>query len=235
MTDRAHPFQAIEAVIKAGRGGGQSAPPQEPATKPQTAAHAGRPAQAVSPIDLRYATLLSRILAGSPPMVSPAVQFVACGAAGGATAIAFGIARATASLVGRTLLLDARLDPGTAAARSLAAAPLPDAFVPRLYHHTLQHTPADLALLYSDERREVLAALSRPFRFVAIDAPAPASGPAACALAPLCFGTVLVVQAGHDRSTAIAGTARDLAAIGARVIGVVMDNAPADLPAWAKA
>jgi Mrp family chromosome partitioning ATPase len=101
--------------------------------------------------------------------------------------------------------------------------PLPDAFLPRLYHKHVG--PEDYDLLYGPARAEALAALARPFRYLLIDMSG--GDPAiALAVAPLCTCTVLVVEAGVTPLAAIRDTLASMAISGGRVVGTVLTAAP---------
>jgi hypothetical protein len=185
------------------------------------------------PVDPGYATLLSRILALSSPGGTHCVQFVACGATGCATGVALAAARAGASILGRSLLINARLElDADNVPDGTGGAPVPDAFVPQLYHHRLARRPVDIALLFGGARRSALNTLITPFRFVAIDTPPPNAAPSASALAPLCIGSVLVVRAGVTTRAAIREVAQHLTGAGGKIIGTVLDHAPVNLPRW---
>ncbi len=189
--------------------------------------------------DPRHAALLSRLLAVPCHHAAPCVMFIACDGSDRASALAMGTAQAAASLLGRSLLLDAwltRRDGGPhAAAEQPHGTPIPDAFMPRLYHRQLTHQAADIALLFGSVRAEALSVLASPFRYVAIEAPPPGTGPAANALAPLCLGTVLVVTAGACGLDAIRKTSSQISDAGGRVVGSVLVDAPVGLPRWTRA
>jgi hypothetical protein len=185
------------------------------------------------PVDPRYAALLSRLLAPSSAGSTQCVQFVACGVQAQATGVALGAARTAASLLGRSLVINARLTlDADAFPDGMAHAPVPDAFVPRLYHHRLAQRPGDIALLFGGARRSALTTLVSPFRFVAIDCPPPSAAPSASALAPFCVGAVLVVRAGFSTREAVKEAALHVTSAGGKIIGTVLDDAPADLPRW---
>ncbi len=221
MSGRRPALWAIDSMIEAARA---------PAGRAGMAAAEAVPGRPV-PVDPRYALLLSRILAVAAAEGVPCVQFLPCGGEAPATPIASGVARAAAALLGRALLLGARMDAPPHGGAADGAA-LPDAFVPRLYHLRLGQDPADGGVLFGRSRRELLVALAAPFRFVAVDGPAPGAGPSASALAPLCAGSVLVVQAGRTTRGAIAAASLQIRESGGRVLGVVLDDAPAGLPRW---
>jgi hypothetical protein len=221
----------LQGLIDAGQAGCESTGPSFSTLSPELGSASTR--KAVHGADPRFATLLGTILAHATGGETACVSFVACGPHARATRVALGTAMA-ASGRGRALLLDARLSPGNAQGPSgPAATPLPDAFTPRLFHHRLTEGCGGLALLFGASRRQALAALCAPFGFVAIDAPSPADAPAASALAPLCLGAVLVVRAGISTEASIRDAALRLQDAGARVLGAVLDQAPANLPVWA--
>jgi hypothetical protein len=101
--------------------------------------------------------------------------------------------------------------------------PLPDAFLPRLYHKHIGTTDTDL--LYRSARAEALCALARPFRFLVVDMSGCCAA-IALALAPLCTCTILVVEAGLTPLAAIRSTAASMSAAGGRVVGTVLTAAP---------
>ena len=175
--------EAMDAVIGAGLG----ADPVRLHHPDGAACPGGRSAV---PVDPRYATLLSRILASSSTAGAQCVQFVACGARAQATGVALAAARTAASLIGRSLVINARLawDADSFEDGKAGCADSGQPFVPRLYHQWLAQSPADLALLFGSARRAAFNAVISPFRFVAIDCPSPSLAPAASALAPFCLG-----------------------------------------------
>ena len=190
--------------------------------------------------DPRYAALLARILTEQPLTEPPCVQFLSCHAGESAGKIAFGTARSAASVLGRTLLLNTRLDYATDSRANtcgdvldqITRSALPDAFTQHLYHRRLFRNAADLALLYGRSRKDALCTIAAPFRLVVIDAGAVSDGPAAESLAPFCVGTVLVVVAGIASQASVNEASRHVCAAGGRVIGTVLTDTPPDLPLW---
>jgi hypothetical protein len=184
-------------------------------------------------VDSRFAALLSRLVAAAPMTGTRCIQFIACGGERRAGSVAFSVAQAAAVILGRTLVLDARLDlaPSSMPA-SNAQGPVPDAFLPQLYHHRLAQRPGDMTLMFGGARLAALNALIAPFRFVAVDCPPPALGPATSAMAPLCLGSVLVVGAGAGTREAVREAALQVTSAGGKILGTVLDQAPGDLPAW---
>lgn len=166
-------------------------------------------------------SLLWRIrlhLRGATPVV---LQFVPCTADDAADAVAYAFACATAAMLGRTLLINAH--------QNLSAEILPDAFTPRLYHQDLGGAALCATLARPDGTAPLNAALAM-FRFLVIDQASPQSSDGgACAAAPFCTGTVLVVRAGATRLDSIKMAAGRIAAIGGTVLGTVLDG----VPSWA--
>jgi hypothetical protein len=229
----------IDDVIKSSRDGIPHNANDAPQARAQEAAR--QPGGRV--FDPRYASLLARIVTEQPTAETPCVQFMTCQPGDRACRIAFGTAHAAATILGRTLLLNTRLDdpcdPSARAAghqlEQTAGGTFPDAFVQRLYHRQLFCNDADLALLYGRSRKDALLAIAAPFRLVVIDAGDVADGPAAEGLAPFCLGTVLVVAAGRASQARVNNAGRLISAAGGRVVGTVLTDAPADLPRWIKA
>ncbi len=168
--------------------------------------------------------LLWRVRATLAEATTAVVQFMPCSRyerdTVGSGAVALGFARAAAALWGRTLLV--------VAGDADAAGILPDAFVPRLYHQSL-----GAAALHS-----MLSGSGAPagegsgmFRIVVIDQAASDGGDCAGIAAPLCNGTVLVVQAGRCDVASIRGAIGRVTASGGVVLGAVL----ASVPAWARA
>ena len=224
MTYQARPWSAVDAIISAGRDS------KAQASKPDQAA--GAIITARKPAETSAAALtLSRILAATLAGAKPCVQFVSCSAGSGVSA-AVSISEAAANILGPTLLLDARMQDNGDVEASQRNEPVPDGFIPGLHHHHLAHDSCGLDMLFGRARRGAFTALIAPFRFVAIDSQSPKNGVAVTALAPMCTGTVLVVRAGRSSHADIKDAALHITRAGGRVIGSILDDAPAKLPGW---
>ncbi len=106
--------------------------------------------------------------------------------------------------------------------------PTPDSFVPGLYHYRLyRHN-----LPFAGEARAILANIIAPFRFAAIDCGAMYEDPAAAALAPLCFGTILVVRASASSHAAVRQTNLQIKQAGGNIIGAVLEDASPEMHRW---
>ncbi len=172
----------------------------------------------VSAADGASVAMLWRIRRRIGEGAMPLLQFVPCDAHAGAGRVAAGCARAAAAMLGRTLLIDAR--------RAATADAVPDAYVSRLYHQCLAG-PALCSLI--SQSIETGGRPGGTFSAIMIDQISPMAGDAACAMAPLCRGSVLVVRAGVTRLHDIRVVAQRLQAVGGLVLGTVLVDAP--LPA----
>ena len=176
--------------------------------------------------------MLSRILSACQPATKPCVQFVACGKHVSASEVTMSACEAAAAILGRSLLVDARIGSIGEDDREHPSSPVPDAFVSGLHHYHLAHSLAELRMVLGRDRRNLLNSIVDTFPFVAIDSGTPNSCPAASALAPMCNGAVLVVRAGRSDHAAIKDAALQITRAGGRIIGAVLDDAPARLPHW---
>ena len=183
-------------------------------------------------VDPNFAALLSRVLAGVTDMVVPCIQFVSCGAHDNTSAIAFRTAQAASSILGRTLLVNARTEGKFRIAGNATYAPVPDAFIPALYHYEIASWPGATGLLFGGVRKAAFHALVSQYKFVAIDCSAPSTDPAVNALAALCLGSILVVIAGLTTREAVRDASLNVTCAGGKIIGTILAEAPADLPAW---
>ena len=84
--------------------------------------------------------------------------------------------------------------------------------------------PNPAELISSDRMKELLHALSRKFDHILIDSPPLVSVTDPVILSTMVDGTILVIQAGKSAQELVRRARRDLAAAGARVIGVVLNN-----------
>jgi hypothetical protein len=141
----------------------------------------------------------------------PIIQFVPCDQFASAAAAAVSFARAAAALMGRTLLIDTH--------RAMTPELVPDAYINRLYHQSIAG-PALCTLLSQVAARTGPQAGS--FSAIAIDQASLQAGDGACAVAPLCLATVLVVGAGATRLESIRAAMRRIEAVGGSVLGTVL-------------
>jgi Mrp family chromosome partitioning ATPase len=238
LSEDSFKWGALQAVMAAahdplGHAGQQHADPVQPSLDV---------AQSGGVTEQRYAALLARLLVGEQTQLPHRVLFVAACTRTRSTPIALGVTRAAAALLGRSLLIDgwsALQDGHQSAADSAAEAGnathrlLPDSFVPRLHHYRVSSCGADSTLLFRQSHDDLLATLGASFRFVAIDASPPSSGPVANALAGSCAGCVVVVGAGVTRRLDLQNTLRDLRYAGANIVGTILADAISSLPGWA--
>ena len=228
MTYQARPWSAVEAVINAGRNDPAST---SAASHDDDCSLANMKAE-LSFLRSRSAIMLARILSACLPSTKPCVQFITCGENAIASSVALSACKAAATILGRSLLLNARMELDGQESASPSRVPVADAFVAGLYHHQLACSDADLGLMFGRERRILLDGVTNGFRFTAIDSGTPNAGPASAALAPMCNGTILVVQAGRSNQAAIKDAALQITRAGGRIIGSVLDEAPIRLPRW---
>jgi hypothetical protein len=175
----------------------------------------------------RAAALLGRLVSQLPTVGHrpPSVQFLPCCAAERAGSIASTVACAASALLGRTLLLNALANGRSAFGADFHQRPIPDAFTPRLYHCQID---SDRSNGLASDLLTAQTAGDGPYRLIVLDSPAPEIGGAALALAPLCGGSVLVVLAGTTRLATVLAAAADLTSAGARLLGTILVDAPAD-------
>jgi len=231
LTYQADPFGALRALLAASRAEGGAGPApntQAPPILPGVRRINAR--QAVADVAPAAAALLARVVSQLPRSGHrpPSVQFLPCCAAERAGGIARSIACAATVLLGRTLLLDATAHGRTAFAADLHEGPMPDAFMPGLYHRQIGSGRSANAALPALDLLAGHSVDAGQFRFIVVDSPAPAIGGAALALAPRCAGSVLVVLAGITRLATVRAAAADLTAAGARLLGTVLLDAPVD-------
>ena len=165
----------------------------------------------------RAAALLGRLVsqlpnAGRRPL---SVQFLPCCPTQSAGSIASAVACAASVLFGRTLLLDALTNDPNAFGPDVHQGPMPDAFMPGLYHRQIG---AGRSGSLATDLLTAQSAGAGPFRFIVLNSSAPDMGGVTLALAPLCGGSVLVVLAGVTRLATVRAAAADLGSAGARVL-----------------
>jgi hypothetical protein len=148
-----------------------------------------------------------RLGQGTPPLL----QFVRCAEVKGGGGAILAFSRASASQFGRTLLINAR--------RRAMSEPVPDAFIKRLYHQYLAG-PALCTLLSKSIDPE--GRMVGPFHAIIVDQESLSVGETACAAAPLCRGTVLVVRAGSTQLRDIQGATHRIKAVGGAVLGTLL-------------
>jgi len=175
-------------------------------------------------VEPKAASLLARLIsqlpaAGQRPL---SVQFLPCCATEHTGGIARTIADAATMLLGRTLLLDALSHPHSLPEADLHQLPIPDAFLPGLYHRQIGAAWSGIALHRAPDLLSSHAADPGRFRFIVLDSPAPSIGGPALALAPLCGGSVLVVLAGVTKLAAVRAAATDLRSSGANLLGTIL-------------
>ena len=214
-----------------------------------------QPATLCSEAAADYAALLDHVLARTGIAGTPVLQFLPCQGDGVAPEIARGLALCAAGSLGRTLCVTA--SHGAAGANGPPGAELAterDPFMPALHHASL---PGGIFDRHATEQPVTtwLEAASHAFRLVVIDcaaprAPGPSPAPAppwpgrvrfgaapppcppARRPAPLCSGTILLVQAGRTRLAHVQATAAELVQIGGTVLGTVLARVPGRLPRW---
>ncbi len=217
MSHQGNTSNALEALLAASR-----EVPREmllPGNEPVAASDR----LATMALDRAAVALLSRVLTYRVPPGPPIIQLSVCVAGAKAIMVAAPLARACAVLVGRTLQLTAD-EPRSALFRNaINSDPLPDAFLPGLYHKHIDTRNADL--LYGPARAEAMAALARPFRILIADTSG-SYATTALAMAPLCTCTILVVEAGVTPLAAIRTMMVSMKTAGGRVVGTVLAAAP---------
>ena len=145
----------------------------------------------------------------------PLLQFVPCDLGVGGGAAASGFARAAAVLLGRSLFIDAH--------RPATAGAVPDAYVRRLYHQCLAG-PTLCSLL--SQSIDSAGRAAGAFSAIVVDQVSSECGDGACAAAPLCRGTVLVVRAGMTQLRQVRNAAQRIEAVGGVILGTVLIDAP---------
>jgi hypothetical protein len=183
------------------------------------------------------AALLARVMAQIPPggQRPVSVQFLPCCATERVGGIANSLAGAASVLLGRTLLLDAHAHERPTDDADLHQGPLPDAFLPGLYHRRIGAVRSGSAALFAPDVLAAHAAEARQFRFIVVDSPASSMGGVALALAPRCAGSVLVVLAGVTRLATVRAAAADVKFAGGRLLGTVLADSQGDSAPMASA
>ncbi len=200
-----------------------------------SAAASVRPPAFLEPASPAALCLLGEMLARLAGVERPVVQFVAASDAGHAGQVARDFAAAAASRFGRTLLVSSnacaeREEAGVRGLSWLMTGTLggePDGITPDTYVAGLYYT--SLALDRAGPLEVPLAAwLAGPqaFRMIVIDCPAIVADPRTLAVASLCHGSVLAVQAGLTNLRQLRTAARQLASAGAPPLGIVLHDAP---------
>jgi capsular exopolysaccharide synthesis family protein len=84
--------------------------------------------------------------------------------------------------------------------------------------------PNPSELISSDSMKEVLRGLAEQFDYVIIDSPPLFSVSDPIILSTLVDGVILVVRSGHTRSELVRRACQDLSSVGARLLGVTLNN-----------
>jgi capsular exopolysaccharide synthesis family protein len=92
--------------------------------------------------------------------------------------------------------------------------------------------PNPSELLGGQRMRKSLAALSEAFDLIILDTPPLLAASDGAILATLCDGVVLVLRAGATQGDAAQQAIRQLAAVGARVVGAVLNDPDAKVPTY---
>ena len=108
------------------------------------------------------------------------------------------------------------------------ATPVPGLYV--IASGKLPPNPAEL--LGSDATRKTFAALTEGFDLVIIDTPPLLAASDAAILATLSNGVVLVLRAGATENAAAQQSVQQLNAVGARIVGAVLNDPDAQVPKY---
>lgn len=92
--------------------------------------------------------------------------------------------------------------------------------------------PNPSELLGGERMRRVLEELRERYELVVLDTPPLVAGPDAAILGSICDGAVLVVRAGHTEREAGQQAVRQLNAVGARIVGAVLNDPDGELPKY---
>ena len=227
MTRHEDALGALAALLAASQAEPSPAAARPP--RPAVSATASPPprSDAVAP---EAADLLARVLLCLPhaAATTQAVQILACGETPRAARVAGRLACAAAVLLGRTLLLNAHAATPVFTGDGAADAILPDAFMPGLYHRRIGILrPGELACCLRNGAPGTGQA--RPFRLIIVDSPRVGRGGLALAMAPLCAGALLVVEAGTTTRAQVRAAAAEMVAAGGRVLGTVLAGTIAGL------
>lgn len=174
-------------------------------------------------MDRPESLFLERALALVGQEYGPCLLFVPCGGSNSAAVAGDVLAVSAAWRLGRTLRMTVARLPLTGQGLEEPVIPqaTQDAAIPNLFHNVWPES-----LLHTTDTGQpiptLLEATSRAYRLVVIDCAATSVSAQALTLAPLCGGTVVVVEAGVTSKTDIESTVRDLTAAGARVRGTVL-------------
>jgi hypothetical protein len=179
---------------------------------------ASRQPPAFRDTDAAAGSLLWRIRTKISVAAPAVVQFSPCSVDGTSAAVAHAFARAAAAAIGRTLLINAR--------EAATPGPLPDAYIPRLYHQSIS---GDLLFGLLAPQPGAATVAGGMFNVIVLDQSSPLAGGGACVTAPLCTGTILVVEAGATDLAAIKSAVGRIASLGGTILGAVL----AGVPSWA--
>ena len=174
------------------------------------------------------AALLEQVMARSAGDRAPVVLLWACD--GPTIALGQQLSAAAAVLLGRTLLIEVGEHDGPWGFPSRIVAER-DLAIPALHRAMLGGR-----LVERDQTEQPIAAeleaISRAYRMVVIVCAAAGASVRSLALAPLCSGVVLVVRAGQTRMRDVDAATRAIAESGGRLLGLVLSDAPTQLPRW---
>jgi hypothetical protein len=202
-----HGTAALQAAINAGQGAATSIL--------SSAFPAPREPTILRDADAAAVSLLWRIRANVHAAAPAIVQFVPCSTDGTSAAVAHAFARAAAAAIGRTLLLNVQ--------QVTTTGPLPDAYISRLYHQSVSCN-ALLSLLVPQPGGACVA--GGMFNVIVLDQSSPLGDGGACATAPLCTGTILVVDAGATDLAEIKSAVGRIVSLGGTVLGAVLAGVP---------
>lgn len=92
--------------------------------------------------------------------------------------------------------------------------------------------PNPSELLGGERMRQALRDFRERYEVVVLDTPPLVAGPDAAILGSMCDGAVLVVRAGHTEREAGQQAVRQLNAVGARIVGAVLNDPDGELPKY---
>ena len=171
--------------------------------------------------------LLAEIVARLSHADLPIVQIMAACGLSRAAGVALGLAVASVSGHGRTLLVTDDGARGSDAGGPRlpgkdAHAVIPDAAVSGLYHRQFDETLLDQEPMPAQTAR----ASAKAFRMLVLASRSPTESPSGLAHAARCHGTILAVAAGVTRFADVQATARQIQLAGGTVLGTVLYDAP---------
>jgi capsular exopolysaccharide synthesis family protein len=96
------------------------------------------------------------------------------------------------------------------------------------------HPPNPAELLGSDSMRTLLDKLSESYDLLVIDTPPLLAASDAAIISTISDGALVVVRAGRTERTALQTAIQQLATVGARVLGTVLNDPDAEVPKYAR-